>query len=230
MPDSPTSLLDRVALATGAGFVACILVGNSLTESGAPTEQTPAAATEYFTLLNAGSHRVGLGLELFGFCLLLVFLARLWAVLRAAERGSGWLSGLAIAGGLTTIGVKLATASPALVGLTVPDLPGEQAQLLLRLGEAGFLVSAMTYGVFLLGVAGAGLATGILPRWLSVLGTVFGSLAVLGSLAPSSLEGTPGVLGFLLGLFWTAIVSVLLAVRNGSAAPVAGREAAHAAA
>ena len=52
--------------------------------------------------------------------------------------------------------------------------------------------------------------SGVLPRWLAVLGLPIGALAVFGSLAPSSLDGGPGVPGFLLGLLWLGVVSVML--------------------
>jgi hypothetical protein len=208
-------------------WVISILVGNSLTESGAPTEDTPAAAKAYFALQHTGSHRAGIALELFGFCLMVVFLARLHAVLRDAEGPGGWLSSLALGGGLVTAAVKIGSAAPYVVGFAVPDLSGEQAQLALRLGDAAFLVSAMTSGLLVLGAAGSALSSGVLPRWLAFLGVPIGALAVLGSLSPTSLDGGPGVPGFLLGLLWLGSISVVLAVRGDAAvaALASGREA-----
>ena len=71
-----------------------ILVGNGMTESGAPLEDTPAASQAYFQLQQTGSHRLAIALELLGFCLMIVFLARLYVVLRDAEGRGGWLSSL----------------------------------------------------------------------------------------------------------------------------------------
>ena len=73
----------------------CILVGNSLTESGVPEDNGPADALAYFALLHGGSHQAGLALELVGFCLMVVFVARLHTALRDAEGPSaagcrGW--------------------------------------------------------------------------------------------------------------------------------------------
>lgn len=209
-----SGVVGRLGLASGAGWVALVLVGNSLTEADAPTGRTPEAAAAYFSLLRSGSHQVGVSLELLGFCLMAVFVARLFTVLRDAEGPGRWLSGLALVGGLTTLAVKLGSAAPFVVGLAVTDLPAEQARLLLDLNDAAFLIAAMTSGLLVLGTAGCALGSGLLPRWLAVLGLPIGALAVLGSLAPTSLDGGPGVPGFLLGLLWLAAVSVLLAVRR----------------
>lgn len=227
--DSKTALLGRLGFAAGTAWVVCILIGNSMTESGAPLDDTPAAALAYLELQQTGLHRFAIGLELFGFCLMVVFLARLHAALRDAEGPGAWLPGLALAGGVTTVAIKLGSAAGIVVGLSVA-LPGEQAQLLLRLGNAAFLVAAMTSGLLVLGTAGSALASGLLPRWLALVGLPLGLLAVLGSLAPSSLDGTPGVAGFLLGLLWLGGIGALLACRQQPATRIAGREAVHAAA
>lgn len=226
--DGKSGSLGRLGFAAGAAWVVCILVGNGMTESGAPLDDTPAAALAYFQLQQTGSHRFAIGLELLGFCLMVVFLARLHAALRDAEGPGGWLSGLALAGGLTTVAVKLASAAGIFVGLGVDDLTGEQAQLLLRLGNGAFLVAAMTSGLLVLGAAGSALESGLLPHWLGLLGLPIGLLAVFGSLAPTSLDGGPGVAGFLLGLLWLAGVSVLLAARRDPVREFPGREAVHA--
>lgn len=217
--------LGRLGLASGAAWVLLILVGNSITESGAPTEDTPAAATAYFALQQTGSHRLAIALELLGFCLMVVFVVRLHAALRETDRG--WLPGLALAGGLITVAIKLGSGAFGFVGYAVDDLPADQALLLIRLGDAAFLLSAMTTGLFLLGVAGSALGSGLLPRWFAGIGLVCGAVAVLGSVVPpTSLDGGPGVLGFLLGLLWLGGTSVWLAVRRRPAAAVTGHEAA----
>lgn len=226
--DGNAGSLGRLGFASGAAWVVLILVGNGITESGAPLDDTPAAALAYLQLQQTGSHRFGIGLELLGFCFMVVFLARFHAALRRAEGPDGWLSGLALAGGLTTVAVKLSSAAGIVVGLSVDGLSGEQAQLLLRLGNGAFLVAAMTSGLLVLGAAGSALESGLLPRWLGLLGLPIGSLAVLGSLAPSSLDGGPGVAGFLLGLLWLAAVSVVLTARRGPSRVAPGREAVHA--
>ena len=94
-----------------------------------------------------------------------------------------------------TLAIKLGSASFLFVALTVTDLPGEQAKLLLQLGDGAFLVSAMTSGILTLGVAGSALVSGVLPRWLAGLGCRSVLLAVFGSLAPSSLDGGPAYRG-----------------------------------
>ena len=221
-----TGTTDRLATAAGAGWVALVLAGNTITESGAPVEDTPEAAAAWFALQREGGHQLGLPLELLGFVLMAVFVARLVAVLRRAEGPGAWLPGLALAGGLVTLAVKLGSAAPVLVGYAVDDLPAEQAQLLLRLNDGAFLVSALTTGVLLLGVAGSALRSGVLPRWFAWLGAALGWVAVLGSVVPpDTLDGGPGVLGFLLGLLWLGATSLLLALRTDRAGAAAGQEA-----
>lgn len=225
--DGNGRLVGRLALGAGAAWVVCILVGNSLTESGAPEERGGAAALEYFARFAGGTPLLGIGLELFGFALLAVFLGRLHAVLRDAEGPGGWWSGVALAAGITTLSVKLATVAPGIVGIAaVETLDEGQAQLLQQVGDAGFLLSAMTSGVLVLAVAASTVQTRLLPRPMGWFGLVVGLLAVLGSLRPTSLDGGPGVLGFVLGLLWLGAVSVLLAVRGPQTAAVAGHEAA----
>jgi len=223
--DDRLGVLDRLALACGAGWVVASLVGNGLTEDGAPTEDSPAAAQAYFALLRTGSHRFGLALELLGLCLLVVFVAKAYRVLRDAEGPGGWLAGLALAGGLVTVAVKLGSGAPYLVGVLVKDLPPEHALLMQRVNEAGFLLTAMTSGLLVLGLAGSAFRSRLLPRWVAGLGLALGALAVLGSLAPSSLDGGPGVAGFLLGLLWLLAVSVVLATRRARRADLGSHEA-----
>jgi hypothetical protein len=156
-----------------------------------------------------------------------VFVGRLYAVLRDAEGQAGWLARVALIGGAVTLSVKLGSAAPYLVGhATVDTLSGEQARVLLDLGDAAFLISAMTSGILVLAAALSGLQSGLLPRWLAWGGVVAGALAILGSLQPFSLDGGPGVVGFLLGLLWLAAVSVLLTVRPERVTRSPGREAA----
>jgi hypothetical protein len=208
-------------------FVALILVGNSLTEAGAPTARTPEAALAYLRAQDDTGSRLGIGLELLGFALLAFFIARLYAALREAEGPGGWLARVALVGGVVTLAVKLGSAAPYLVGhATVETLSGEQARVLLDLGDAAFLVSAMTSGILVLGAALSALQSGLLPRWLAWVGVAAGALAVLGSLQPFSLDGGPGVLGWLLGLLWLAAVSVTLTARPEPVGRAAGREAA----
>lgn len=216
----------RLGAASGAVFVALILTGNSLTQSGAPTERTPEAALEYLRLQAQTGARIGLALELLGFVLLAFFIARLYSALRAAEGTQGWLARVALIGGVVTLSVKLGSAAPYVVGgATVETLSGEQARVLLDLGDAAFLISAMTMGVLVLGAALSALQTRLLPAWLTWPGVIAGALAVLGSLSPTSLDGGPGVLGFLLSLLWLAAVSIRLVVRPQLVSPGAGREA-----
>lgn len=223
--DGRAPALGRLGALTGAAWVVCILTGNSLVESGMPTEDTPQAASTYMDLLSTGQHRAGLALELFGFCLLLAFVARLHAALRDAEGPGAWLPGVALTAGISLASVKVASGAGLVIGLSVDDLTGEQAQLLLRLGDATFLITAMLAGVLVLGTAGSALASGLLPRGLAWVGVPLGALAVFGSLFPSSLDGGPGIPGFLLGLLWLAAVSILLATRS-AASSGAGREGA----
>lgn len=223
--DERAGVLDRLALACGAGWVAASLIGNGLTEEGAPTGDSPAAAQASFALLRGGSHRVGLALELLGLCLLVVFVAKAYRVLRDAEGPGGWLAGLALAGGLVTAAVKLGSGAPYLVGVLVEDLPAEQALLMQQVNEAGFLLTALTSGLLVLGLAGSAFRSRLLPRWFAGVGTALGTLAVLGSLAPSSLDGGPGVAGFLLGLLWVLAVSLVLATRRGRPADLRSHEA-----
>jgi hypothetical protein len=218
--------LSRLGFAAGAAWVVAILVGNSLTEAGAPAGGGGDAALAYFARFDGGGPLLGVSLELFGFALLVVFLGRLHAALRDAEGPGGWWSGVALVGGVTTLAVKLATVAPVVAGIAAAEtLAAPQALLLQQIGDAGFLISALTSGLLVLGAAASALSSGLLPRPLAWAGVPIGLLAVLGSLRPTSLEGGPGVPGFLLGLLWLAAVSLLLAWRDPAARQGAGQQA-----
>lgn len=217
----------RFGAAAGIGFVVLLLVGNGLTEAGAPTADTDEAALEYLQLLATGSNRIGLAMELLGFGLMAAFIARLHSALRDAEGPGAWLPGFALIGGVLTLAVKLSWGAGTLAALWQRDeIDAAAAALLLDVGDAAFLVTCATFGLLLLGAGASAFSSGLLPRWLSIGGIVAGGVASLGLLATDSLDAGPGIIGWLLGLVWVVATSiVLLRDSRTSSAPLAGSAA-----
>jgi hypothetical protein len=207
----------RLALASGAAYVVAILVGNGLAEAG--NSEGGDGATVLAELQRGLSpvQTFGLTLEILGFALFLVFLGALYRVLRRTG-GGDWLAVTALGGGLVTIAVKVASVGPAMTArMRADDLSPELARVLEDINGAGFVISGYTLGIFLSAAALATLVTRLVPRWLAAAGVVIGVLTIA--------AGTAGILDpvgyvpipFLLGLLWILVVSVVLAVRRGSA-------------
>ena len=110
----------------------------------------------------------GIFLEGLGLLLLIVFLARLWGVLRSAEGGSGWLSMTALAAGLVSVAVKLASfplGTVAFYEVRRGGLDPQLAATLIHANDISFVTTWAVDAVFLAATAATVLRTGALPRW-----------------------------------------------------------------
>jgi hypothetical protein len=93
--------------------------------------------------------------------------AFVYRLLRTAEGPTGWLSAGTLGGGLVTVAVQVGSLAPvfaadARAGVLTPEL----AWTLDDLGGGAFAASWFPQGIFLLGVAAAGLRTRALPAVL----------------------------------------------------------------
>jgi hypothetical protein len=187
----------RVAAATGAFYVIAIIVG----------EQVMAADS---TLVQ----RVGYELAVLGFTAFVVFVAFLHRILRDAEGPGGWLATLALSAGVLHSAVRFGAQPPRMVVDYRGDaLSSELARTLEDLNGTAFVVTGLLLGLYCAAAGGVFLRHGGLPRWLGWFGAVAGWLAlaagVVGMADPDLYVPWP----FLAGLVWTAIVSIVLAVR-----------------
>jgi hypothetical protein len=137
------------------------------------------------------------------------FLGALHGVLRSVEGGGGGISSVALAGGLVFITLALAGAAVEIVyPATLARFENFQADT--QLGFLSLALSGWMYRFALLGmsvrIAAASvvvLATGVMPRWLALVGFVAALLALLRFLIQ---------LGGIVGLVWVLAVSVLMLV------------------
>ena len=203
----------RLALASGGIYVVTILLGNGLAEAG--NSEGGDGATVLAELQRGLSplQTFGLTLEILGFALFLVFLGALYRVLRRTG-GGDWLATTALGAGIATVAVKVASIGPGMTARRrADDLSPELARVLEDLGDASFVISGYTLGIFLSAAALATLVTRLVPRWLAAAGVVIGVLTIAagtaGILDPAGYVPIP----FLLGLVWIVAVSVVLAVR-----------------
>jgi hypothetical protein len=188
----------RVAAATGAFYVLVVIVGDQMGTSGSALAQ-----------------RIGYGLIILGFTAFVVFVAFLHRILREAEGRSGWLATVALSAGLLHSAVRFAAQPPRMVAAYRGDaLSPELARTLEDLNGMGFVMSGLLLGLYCAAAGHVVLRHSGLPRWLGWSGAVTGWLAlvagVVGMVDPDLYLPVP----FLVGLLWTAAVSVLLTVRT----------------
>jgi hypothetical protein len=137
------------------------------------------------------------------------FLGALHGVLRSVEGGGGGISSVALGGGLVFITLVLAGAAVEIVHpATLARFENFQAD-----AQLGFLSLALSGWMYRFALAGMSvliaaasvvvLATGVMPRWLALVGFVAALLALLRFLIP---------LGGILGLVWVLAVSALMLV------------------
>jgi hypothetical protein len=135
------------------------------------------------------------------------FLGALHGVLRSVEGGG--ISSVALGGGLVFITLMLAGAAVEIVHpATLARFENFQAD-----AQLGFLSLALSGWMYRFALAGMSvliaaasvvvLATGVMPRWLALVGFVAALLALLRFLIP---------LGGIVGLVWVLVVSVLMLV------------------
>lgn len=156
--------------------------------------------------------------ELFGLILFVPFLGCLFAVLRRAEGGDGWLSATALGAGLVALAVKLASFAPYIAARGA-DTQIEGA--LIAMNNASFILTLAPLGIMVAAASALIIRTGALPIWLGWGGAVT-ACALLVNSAFLNAEFGPA---FLLFLLWTILTSAIMTRRasagrtEGSTAP-----------
>lgn len=159
------------------------------------------------------------GFQLAGAGLFLAFLGALSSVLYGAEGDKPTLSRVALTAG--AVGITLVTITNAVnaaLAATIAEKSGDGAVwAVFQIGQAIFTFAAMFLGIFLLAASEVIRETGVLPRWVSLLGLVAGAAYVVGSFSVADQRGPlaiPALVGFVLFIVWTAAVSVLVVARR----------------
>lgn len=207
----------RPGALAGLGFVVAVLAGNSLTESAAGN----GALADLTALSSSTAARLGLGLELLAFVLLLGFAAEVAA--RSARGAAVHLSVLAAA---VMVAVKLGSGAAVLGAVHDPGpLDQASADLLVDANGAAFVLSWLGFGGFVAAGAVALAAGGAVGRVLRGLGLGLGVLTVAAGIVGSVVPAAAVPIPFLLALLWTGVVSARLSVparrRADSVAPPA---------
>jgi hypothetical protein len=214
---APLRVSDRLGAAAGAAFVACILAGNSMTESVVGTDggEGTAARTAAGLAAQAASKtaQAGLVLELLGLLLLTWFTATV-AGLGRRSPGAGPLPALVLLAGGLVAAVKLGSAAPYLAALTADGLTDEVRHALVETNAAAFVLTWLPYALLAGAAAVLLLRVGLVGRVLAGLGLVLAGLGLvvglLGFTSPADAVPVP----FLLSLLWTAAVGVRVALRG----------------
>ena len=211
--------LARQGAASGIAYVGLIMVAGTLgPANGIPTlDASPQAIGAYITNNPPTTGQwAAVYLEVLALLALVVFVAYLWRVLRDAEREDGWLSGVALAGGLLTATLKIASLPAAFAALYRADdaIPAPVATALIDMNSAAFALTWATTALMLAATGAVVLTTSVLPRWLGYSG--LGTAAALLVSLPFFVSDPPT---FLLALLWIVAASVVL-VRRADAADV----------
>jgi len=206
---------DRLGGAAGAAFVACILAGNSMTESVAGTDESPSGtAADLAAQAASGVARAGLALELVGLLLLVWFAATL-AALGWRRSGAGALPVVVAGAGALVAAVKLASAAPHLAAFAADGLSDEVRHALVEANGAAFVLTWLPYAVLVGSAAVVLLRAGLVGRVLAGFGLALAGLGLMAALAGFTSPATAVPVPFLLSLLWTAAVSIRVSGRRG---------------
>jgi len=186
------------------------------------TPETPDADDPTAKIVSAiaddrTAHLVGIYLSGLASLLFLVFVAALYARLRAAETDRG-PSILVALGGLGTAVIILVASGVFLALVEAADEGREPAAVraLFELDELMFLFIGWTAAAFYLGVALSSLATGSLPRWLAWIAAALTAVFVIGFFGIFSEGDDGGVLGWiffigiLVNFLWILATSIVM--------------------
>lgn len=200
----------RLAPLSGIVFVAALIVGFFVLSNGGTQVTDSAQTITSYYVKHHQKAELAVGVIAVGLVFLAIFVAFLHGHLRAAETsGSLWSTVMLIGGiaGIATFfvagGVHVAIADGGTHGF------GLDAMVALNGLDNDILISfVFALGLMLLGVAGATITTGALPKWLGWAALVLGILCF-----------TPvWFAGAALALVWIVIVSITLSQKVAATA------------
>ena len=170
---------------------------------------------------------IGLYLQVIAFLLFVVFATRLWATLRRAEGGTGWVSNIVLSTGLLFAGITLlALAFWAVADYQAgPGVDVQAARVLNDLHLGTYALSWAVQALFLAATAAVALRTRALPRWL---GWSAAAISVASLAAVAAPTGDLVEIPALLFLIWIVAVSVVLVRRTDETSPASARASASA--
>jgi hypothetical protein len=212
----------RLAAACGLLYPLGIVVGDDTinTAGEAPSLDSPIdeVSTYLRSAVDAGSsYWIGRGVGVLAFVALLAFTVYVARAIRDREGRGGLLSGLALGGGLTAVGLGLlaAIAQFAAVGRADEGIDPQVARALLDLSTISFVGTWLPLAVLVGSIAVAGIRFGILSRWVSIAGGAVAA-ALLAGLAALPADGA--YMAMVLSWLWFIAASVVLVRRE----PISG--------
>jgi hypothetical protein len=217
---------DRIAAATGAAFVVLIIIGNTLSVAGTSQGSHPSGAQvlkDAAHQASSASAHVGFVLEFAGLTAFLGFLGYLtFALSRRPGDGdrSRVAAGTAIVAGIVMIAIKLGSIAPS--GALLMDrhhISPQLAQVLNDMNGVSFVMSWLPFAVFIAAAATALRHASLVGKPTAYLGIFIGVVGLVVSLVGLDDPVNANPMAFLLGLVWTLVVSVRLAVRPGTGSP-----------
>jgi hypothetical protein len=216
---APTAWPARMAAACGLLYPLGIFVGDD-TINGAgepPSADAPMADVRTYLATAGdaaadGSFWIGRSVGVIGVVGLIVFAVYVARLIREREGDAGMLAGLALAGGVATGAVLLASSAAqfAVVQRAGEAIELQVARALLDVQLGLFVIAWLPLALFLAATATAGLRLSVLPRWLAIAAGVLG-LGLLAGLAamPSDIGFAPVALTWL----WFGAASIALVRR-----------------
>jgi flagellar biosynthesis protein FliQ len=218
-------LTDRLAAGCGAATIVLLTVGGDVLGTPPGPQVAHPTGQQDLDHLNwvadTPSAQVGVGLELLGFVLMIVFIS----YLSTRVRDAGWLATAALAGGLIEVAIKLGSGAPLFAAYMLRDeISPETARVLIDMNGAAFVISWLPLGLFTACVAGACLRVGVLGRVLGWSGVVVGVATVVMTAATGIHVLSAIFVPMLLCTLWVLIVSLRLATqRSASTARIPDR-------
>ena len=193
-----------VAPLMGVLFVVVVVVSFFLLGDGQDaTDKTAQEIVDFYTD-NSGQQMAGALLVGLASILFLFFAGWIRRVMRDAEGEGGILSAVAFGGGIVfTAGAAVGASLHLALADTADDIDPVAVQAINAIDWDYFLPFAVGMSVFLLASGISIVRHGVLPKWLGWVAIVIGVAAY-----------TPaGFFGFLGGLLWILVVSVIGIVR-----------------
>ena len=209
--------IDRLGALCGPAYVVLILAGNTIAEGGNEPGHVTGAQVLASLEEQAGSTAVhiGVAMELLGFVAFAFFVGWLANVLSREANRAPWLGTVVLVGGISTLAVKIGSVVPDRALDTNRDAVGDStARLLNDMGAAGFVLSFLTFGIFMLAVGLAALDSGLAGRVAGWSAVVIGALGIIAVLVMRADPWSTSALPFMVGLLWILVVGIKLALRR----------------
>lgn len=215
-PSHSGTLLDRVGMAGGIGFVVLFLAAGSLV--GDPPADGPYQLMADFYKRNESAFVKGVYVQAVALMFLALFASSVSSLVRRAGGGKGPLPGLIL--GTALVVVALMTVSQACMGATALMAGRDASPELIRgMDEMAHIIAhlmAVPLGTFLLAASAGLLRYRLAPRWVGILGLLPGITLVLvaGTFSSRHLLHGVGVLALLLFMLWNVVLGISLLRRN----------------